>query len=377
MMEIFKDQYEVGELLGSGAFAETFSCTAKSDSSKYAVKIIKNAEPNVATEIDILRSLDHVNIVRLYAVFQEGTTINMVQELVHGGEMFDYIIDMGTYSEADANRSFGQILKGLNYLHSQGILHRDLKPENILLTEKTENATIKIADFGLAKVVGDEGMTKTTCGTPGYVAPEVLLQKNYGTGVDVWAAGVILYIMVSGYEPFYHANEAKMFKNIMAGKYSFSPELFGHVSDEIKDIIKKILVTKPESRPSAEECLAHPWLKEHNDAQKTRSLQQAQANISKLQAKKRFKGALIAVRVGEAIKGSPASGRQSAGATSKSTEEVDTPAETGKDTPADIVKDTPADIVKDGPPSTDPEAAQPEPGPAPEAEEQLPGQVPE
>lgn len=379
MERSFDDQYDTCELLGSGAFAETYACTAKDSGSRFAVKVILNAEPNVKTEIDILRSLDHANITRLYDVFQEGTTIKMVQELVCGGEMFDYIIDMGAYSEADASNSFGQILEGLNYLHSEGILHRDLKPENILLSEKSEQAIIKIADFGLAKAIGEAGMTETTCGTPGYVAPEVLRKSSYGTAVDIWAAGVILYIMISGYEPFYDSNETQMFKNIMAGKYSFPKDLFPNVSDDIKDMITKILVTDPEVRPTAKDCLAHPWLKEHSEAQKKSLLQQAQNNISKLQSKKKFKGAMIAVRVGEAMRHN---GTLLSNAVQKVSKEVeDTQLNDAKDTPADIVRETPADdkevpadIVKDGPPSTGSEVTKP-PEPAAEVEEQLPGQV--
>lgn len=301
-MSEFEDGYDLGEKIGSGAFAEVYKCTSKSSGNLHAVKIIENAEDNVQAEITILKSLSHENIVRLIDVFSVHKTIYMVQELIMGGEMFDYIIDKGTYNEADASKAFRMILQGLEYLHSKGILHRDLKPENILLSEKSENAVIKIADFGLAKVISEQGMTTTTCGTPGYVAPEVLCQKDYGTAVDVWAAGVILYIMVSGYEPFFHENETQMFKNIMSGKYTFPPELFHNVSEELVSLIKRILVIKAQQRPTALECLADPWLKTGTEGSESNQLSTAWENLSKRQAKKRLKGALIAVRLGGRIK---------------------------------------------------------------------------
>lgn len=294
----FLDDYDIGKKLGSGAFAEVFLCSAKPHGMKHAVKIIKNGEATVELEINILKGLKHDNIVRLIDVLQEGPTIYIVQELISGGEMFDYIIDKGTYSEADAAKAFGEILEGLKYLHSKRILHRDLKPENILLSEKSENATIKIADFGLAKIIPEHGMTSTTCGTPGYVAPEVLRQKKYGLSVDIWAAGVILYIMVSGYEPFYDDNETQMYKNIMSAKFTFPPDLFGDVSPEITDFICSVLVVHPEKRPTAEQCLTHPWLRGHKKTMKSKRLFMARENIRKLMAKKKFKGALIAVRMG-------------------------------------------------------------------------------
>jgi serine/threonine protein kinase len=182
--------YELGKHLGSGNFAEVHMCTRKSDGLEFAVKIIDKAKAGtleaIQDEIQIMERIDHLHVVKLIEVFDETSKINLVMELVTGGELFDRIVSRGSYTEQDASECVREICDALQYMHQNGICHRDLKPENILYASPAEDAQIKLADFGLAKVVDDKTIMMTACGTPGYVAPEIL--KNTGFGIEVRGA---------------------------------------------------------------------------------------------------------------------------------------------------------------------------------------------
>jgi len=260
---IFKECFEMGEELGRGGFSIVKRCVNKSTGDSFAVKIIaKNQSEDeinlLKREIDIMRQLKHDHIIQLFDVFDEHDNIYLILELVTGGELFDQIINKGSYSESDAVNIIKQILEAVSYLHSHGIAHRDLKPENILVTGKN-NDIIKVSDFGLSKDFGKEKL-KTACGTPDYVAPEVLRGGTYDNTVDVWSIGVICYILLCGFPPFFGGNDQQIFEKIMKVDYDFPSPDWDTISDEAKEFISAILVHDFRNRPTAEQCLEAPWV---------------------------------------------------------------------------------------------------------------------
>jgi len=181
---------------------------------------------------------------------------------VTGGELFDKIVEQGSYTERDAAILVSKMVSAIEYLHSLGIVHRDLKPENLLLKDENSLTEVKIADFGLSKIVGTSSMARmmTACGTPSYVAPEVLLTIGYDKEVDLWSIGVITYILLCGFPPFYNETLHKLFEEIMQAQYDFPEEYWAHISDEAKDFVSKLLVANPMKRMTASQALKHPWL---------------------------------------------------------------------------------------------------------------------
>jgi len=266
-----EDEYEIGETLGTGHFSKVKLGTHRKTGEKVAIKIIlkpkgKKADKQnlmLKAEVDILTKADHPNVVKLYKVHDTPGTLFLVMELLTGGELFDRIVAKGHYSEADARKVTVTMLNSILYLHQLGIAHRDLKPENILLKDKTEDAEIKITDFGLSKIFNDsigEVVMKTACGTPGYVAPEVLTAENYTPQVDLWSIGVIVYILLCGFPPFYGDNDNQMFKKIKAGQYKFLSPYWDPISADAKDFVAKLLVVDWRKRMDAATALKHKWL---------------------------------------------------------------------------------------------------------------------
>jgi len=259
----------MGRQLGSGAFSVVKEGIHKKDGSKVAIKVIQKTTVAgediklLRREITNLKTLDHPNILKLYEVYEDKQQFYLVMELVQGKELFDKIVERGQYSERDASHITRQFVSAIEYLHSKGIAHRDLKPENILSVGSGEKEVIKVADFGLSKNFGDEKMM-TSCGSPGYVAPEVLECETYDKSVDMWSIGVILYILLVGYPPFYADSDPALFKKIMACDYSFG-EGWDVVSESAKDLIKHLLVKDPKQRFNAGQALNHPWLKQGKD----------------------------------------------------------------------------------------------------------------
>lgn len=195
-------------------------------------------------------------------VFETAERVYMVMELATGGELFDRIITRGSFTERDATRVLQMVLDGVKYLHTLGITHRDLKPENLLYYHPGADSKIMITDFGLASTrkKGDECLMKTTCGTPEYIAPEILVRKPYTNAVDMWALGVISYILLSGTMPFEDDNRMRLYRQILKGKYSFSGEPWPSVSNLAKDFIDRVLTVDPNERLSAGQALKHPWI---------------------------------------------------------------------------------------------------------------------
>lgn len=262
---LFFSKFDLHETIGTGAFSEVKIGIEKETGAKFAIKIVdrskcKGKEDMVETEVKILKMIKHENIVQLYEMYEFDGKIYLVMELVTGGELFDEIMGRGTFMEKDAACIVQKILLAIQYLHRMGIVHRDLKPENLLISDRSSNPEIKISDFGLSKIFKHSGVMKTACGTPGYVAPEVLKKKGYGPQVDLWSLGVITYILLCGYPPFFDPTNAELFKKIMAGNFQFDKPWWNTISDMAKDFICKLLIVDPNSRWTASQALQHPFI---------------------------------------------------------------------------------------------------------------------
>lgn len=207
----------------------------------------------------MLIRLKHPNIVTLTDTYEDSDNVYLVMELVNGGELFDRIVAKGSYTERDASKVIKQILQAIDYLHDKNIVHRDLKPENLLYESQSEDSIIKISDFGLSKVL-DSGMMMTACGTPGYVAPEVIAQKPYAKEVDLWSIGVISYILLCGYQPFYDENDSVLFQLILKGEYEFDSPYWDDISESAKDFIRHLMCLDVKKRFTSKQALAHPWI---------------------------------------------------------------------------------------------------------------------
>jgi len=258
-----KKYYKFEKFLGSGAFGEVRKCMDKKNKNTYAVKILRKKVLDVSSknllerEIAVMSKLHHPNIVQMIEAFDTPKKTYLILELITGGELFDEIIARDKpYFESDAVHMVTQILRAISYMNSMGIAHRDLKPENILLDQ---DHNIKISDFGLSKDFSSEAMS-TSCGTPTYVAPEVLLGSVYDVQCDVWSTGVITYILLSSHIPFDGDGESEVFERILSACYSFPSPLWDPVSSQAKDFISKIFVVEPIQRMTADECLDHEWL---------------------------------------------------------------------------------------------------------------------
>lgn len=204
-----------------------------------------------------MAKLDHSNILKLKECYEEENMYYIVTELADGGDLFNKIVEKKCYTESEARDVIRTIVEAISYCHEHNIVHRDLKPENILLSSSGD---IKIADFGFAKSMDLKTRLNTDCGTPWYVAPEILENKAYGTEVDMWSLGVIIYIILGGFPPFHDNNQAKLFRKIRSGHYAFTAPYFDDISDNAKDLIQHLLVVDPRGRFDAKQVLKHKWV---------------------------------------------------------------------------------------------------------------------
>ncbi|RSH78214.1 uncharacterized protein EHS24_002675 [Apiotrichum porosum] len=263
-------QYKTGKTLGSGTYAVVKECVHIKTGQYYACKVLNKKfltgrEHMVRNEINILKkvSAGHRNIVQLHDFFETSHNLYLVFDLCTGGELFDRICARGSYYEKDAANIVRTIVDAVQYLHDQGIVHRDLKPENILFKSKAEDADLMLADFGLSKVLDEENFSilTTTCGTPGYMAPEIFKKSGHGKPVDIWAIGVITYFLLCGYTPFDRDSQYEEMQAICNGDYKFAPaEFWKDVSETAKDFVRACLTIDPTNRPTAAQLLQHPWL---------------------------------------------------------------------------------------------------------------------
>ncbi|XP_010771530.1 calcium/calmodulin-dependent protein kinase type II delta 1 chain-like [Notothenia coriiceps] len=245
-------------------------------------------------EARICRLLKHTNIVRLHESISEEGFHYLVFDLVTGGELFEDIVAREYYSEADASHCIQQILESVQHCHVNGIVHRDLKPENLLLASKLKGAAVKLADFGLAiEVQGDQQAWFGFAGTPGYLSPEVLRKDPYGKPVDMWACGVILYILLVGYPPFWDEDQHRLYQQIKAGAYDFPSPEWDTVTPDAKDLINKMLTINPSKRITSPEALKHPWICQRSTVASMMHRQETVECLKKFNARRKLKGAIL------------------------------------------------------------------------------------
>jgi len=296
----FTENYELKEELGKGAFSVVKRCVQRHTGLEFAAKIINTKKlsardfQKLEREARICRKMQHPNIVRLHDGIQEESFHYLVFDLVTGGELFEDIVAREFYSEADASHCIQQILESVNHCHSNGVVHRDLKPENLLLASKSKGAAVKLADFGLAiEVQGDQQAWFGFAGTPGYLSPEVLKKEPYGKPVDIWACGVILYIILVGYPPFWDEDQQKLYAQIRAGAYDFPSPEWDTVTPEAKNLINQMLTVNPAKRIRAEEALKHPWICQRERVASVFHRQETVDCLKKFNARRKLKGAIL------------------------------------------------------------------------------------
>jgi len=312
-----EDFYDIRKELGRGTFSIVKEGVNKKTAERVAVKFIDKKYVDkedlllLSREIEIMKRVKHENILALREIFETTNQLSLVMELVNGGELFFKIVEKGNYSEKDAAAIVSQIVDGVKYLHSLGIAHRDLKPENLLCSEETGapkpkkeesddeasgdggtkraedsmNMKIKIADFGLSKIFAGGQQLETSCGTPDYAAPEVLIgEEAYDCSVDLWSVGVITYVLLCGYPPFYAQTQPALFEKIIKAKYDFPASEWDLISATAKDFVKRLLVIEPTKRMTADECLQHPFLTRNTNTVLLRTETLTQYNIKRRKA---------------------------------------------------------------------------------------------
>ncbi|OJJ51407.1 hypothetical protein ASPZODRAFT_127475 [Penicilliopsis zonata CBS 506.65] len=263
-------RYKTGKTLGAGSYSVVKECVHIDTGRYYAAKVINKRlmagrEHMVRNEIAVLKrvSMGHQNILTLVDYFETMNNLYLVTDLALGGELFDRICRKGSYYESDAADLIRAVLSAVAYLHDHGIVHRDLKPENLLFRTPEDNADLLIADFGLSRIMDEEQfhVLTTTCGTPGYMAPEIFKKSGHGKPVDIWAIGVITYFLLCGYTPFDRDSNLEEMQAILAADYSFTPlEYWRGVSHTARDFINRCLTIDPKARLTAHEALQHAWV---------------------------------------------------------------------------------------------------------------------
>ncbi|XP_043272666.1 calcium/calmodulin-dependent protein kinase type II alpha chain isoform X14 [Venturia canescens] len=300
----FSDNYEVKEELGKGAFSVVRRCVQKSTGLEFAAKIINTKKltqrdfQKLEREARICRKLQHPNIVRLHESIQEENCHYLVFDLVTGGELFEDIVAREFYSEADASHCIQQILESVHHCHVNGVVHRDLKPENLLLASKLKGAAVKLADFGLAiEMPNDAQAWYGFAGTPGYLSPEVLKKEPYGKPVDIWACGVILYILLVGYPPFWDEDQNRLYGQIKSGAYDYPSPEWDTVTPEARNLINQMLTVNSGKRITAGEALRHPWICQRERVASVVHRQETVDCLKKFNARRKLKGAILTTMI--------------------------------------------------------------------------------
>jgi calcium-dependent protein kinase len=284
--------------LGRGTFGTVYFATDRETGINRAIKVISKSSRNgvaisdIKNEIDLLKRLDHPNIVQIYECYESETSFCLVTEYCSGGELFDFIIQRTSLSETTNARILFQILSAIAYCHSQGVVHRDLKPENLLMASPNECNSLKVADFGTSTIFTGKTVLKEKLGTAYYVAPEVL-KMRYDEKCDLWSCGVILYILISGEPPFNGKNDSEIMANVMKGSYSLDHGKWPFVSEGAKHLITKLLKYNPQERISALEALQDPWIRSHMEEDASSAMSPSPTSFSstleKLSRLKAFK----------------------------------------------------------------------------------------
>eukprot|EP00760_Papus_ankaliazontas_P033959 PhM_4_TR6815/c0_g1_i1/m.8587/K08794/CAMK1; calcium/calmodulin-dependent protein kinase I len=308
MSSQFENEYVIGKPIGKGSYAEVFECKSKSDGRKWAVKVVDKSKTgakdvsDVLHEVNIMRKLgQHQHIVHMREFFDIPGKMLIVMDLVEGGPLFDRVIQLKHYTEDMASKLVRNFLLGLEHMHDRGVMHRDLKPENLLLKTKQVDelglTDLSLADFGLS------GMPPSTtcCGSPSYIAPEVInvgfyrkTTEPYNEKCDLWSVGVITYILLSGKMPFHGRHHKETFEKIVRGAWAFQGDVWSTVSESARDFIKMLLVLDPKKRPSAKEALRHPWVCQQ---QATTHLMESLEGIKELTLQQKAKAAVLKLRL--------------------------------------------------------------------------------
>ncbi|XP_060039911.1 serine/threonine-protein kinase H2, partial [Erinaceus europaeus] len=260
------NRYDIKALIGTGNFSKVIRVEQKISKKPFAIKVmetrVREGREACASELTVLRRVSHQYIVQLMEIFEAQDRVYMVMELATGGELFDRLMTQGPFTEQDAVRILQMVADGIRYLHALRITHRDLKPQNLLYYHPGKESKILITDFGLAHAGNRNGdwTMRTLCGTPHYIAPEILLRKPYTSAVDMWAFGVITYVLLTGLMPFDDENQTRLYRKILKGKYNYIGEPWPNISHLAKDFIDKLLILEASHRMSAGQVLDHPWV---------------------------------------------------------------------------------------------------------------------
>lgn len=262
---IVEETYEFKEDLGLGNYSVVKKAVHRKTGEVVAIKIYDKRhlpifdKGCISTEVEILKSLRHPNVINIKEAYDAPKKLYIVMEFMEGGELLDLIRKRKVFPEREACKIFFQTISALAYLHSIGIIHRDIKPDNLLLNTTGEDAIVKIADFGFAKRIGD-GVLHTPCGSPVYTAPEIVREEAYNKSADMWSAGVLLYILLCGFPPFYHRDPNKLFDEIEKGVFDFPDPHWTNISASAKELVSMLLTLDPSARLTAQQALVHPWL---------------------------------------------------------------------------------------------------------------------
>lgn len=258
----FKSKYHISDdvdLIGVGGFSVVKEATSLSTGAKVAVKIVPACyATDIKREAETMKKIQHPHILEMYDIFSAEKNVFMVTELALGGDLFGIVEEYNFLPEAETREITRRVLLGVEYLHSRGIVHRDLKPQNILCCSEDDITQVKIGDFGLSKILSADSLLKTRCGSPHYLAPEVLTCPSYDAKVDIWSVGVIVYVMLTGSLPFYSEDIREVIKHVMLAEYTWPEDVL--VSGLAKDFVRRLVDKDPDRRPTASECLKHPWI---------------------------------------------------------------------------------------------------------------------
>lgn len=298
----FDELYRLKGVLGTGAFSTVREGFHRSSSTiSFAVKCINRKklseedEAALLDEVSILKEMKHDHIIRLFDFFEEPSTYYLVMERMRGGELFDRIVAKAYYNEKEARDTCKIVLEAVCYCHENHVAHRDLKPENLLLLSDVDDSAVKIADFGFAKKVYEPNSLTTQCGTPGYVAPEILEGTAYDQRADMWSVGVILYILLGGYPPFIESTQRDLFRKIRKGDYEFHEEYWGTVSAEAKELISSLLTVDRAVRLTADEALENAWILGDDAKLAQRDLGDNLHKLRNFNGKRKFRAAVSTV----------------------------------------------------------------------------------
>jgi serine/threonine protein kinase len=259
----FNERYELNHVLGKGAFSTVYHAVDRATGKEWACKMVTEQAKRelLLREVDILQQLEHPNLLQYREHFNTPEHLYIITELLEGSDLLAGVLERGSYAEDDARDVIRQMLNALSYLDSKGIAHRDLKMENVVLTSSLGSTQIKIIDFGLAEQLSDrKAAFDVACGTPMYYSPEMASSLPYGTRCDVWAAGVVLFMLLSGDFPFEANTVSGLLSTLRRAQIRFTDPVWELVSHDAKHLVKTLLTAKADERPTAREALAHPWL---------------------------------------------------------------------------------------------------------------------